>query len=222
MPRINLNSFPLHRAASSICLRPTSLRSPNLRPIAHAVVMALMMCPLESFAQDSESVPRSEEEVPVEIEFNNAFLPMAPGGKPLDVSQFAKGNPVYPGKYMLRLLVNDNPIGKLELVFSATHDPLHAKPCFDRTLLQQMGVDFSKLSPQQVADIDSPGACRGLSDLIPEASVDFDSSEQQLHVVIPQAFMRRASQGYVDPSLWDRGVNAGLLMLVVEPMFPID
>jgi outer membrane usher protein len=166
-----------------------------LRPIARAVLIALMMCPLESFAQDSESASRSESEVPTEIEFNNAFLPMTPGGKPLDVSQFAKGNPVYPGKYMVRLLVNGNPVGKFEMVFSATDDPLHAKPCFDRTLLQQMGVDFSKLSLQQIADIDTPGACKILPDLVPEASAYFDSSEQQMDVVIPQAFMRRVSHG---------------------------
>jgi outer membrane usher protein len=171
-----------------------------------------MMFRFEShaIAQEAESSTQTDES-PAEIEFNSAFLPRTGAGKPVDVSHFARGNPVYPGKYTVSLNVNDNPVGKVELMFSATKDPLQAKPCFDRTLLQQMGVDFSKLTPNQIVEIDLPSACKALRELIPEASANFDSSDQQMVVTIPQVFMQRTSRGYVDPSLWDQGVNAGLL-----------
>ncbi|CAB3785057.1 Outer membrane usher protein HtrE [Pararobbsia alpina] len=177
------------------------------------MVTTLLMLRFESYAfgQDADPSVNSTDESPAEIEFNSAFLARTASGKPIDVSQFARGNPVYPGKYTVRLSVNDNPVGKVEVGFTATKDPLHAKPCFDRALLQQMGVDFSKLTVNQIADIDSPNTCKWLTELIPEASVDFDSSDQQMSVTIPQVFMRRTARGYVDPSLWDQGVTAGLL-----------
>jgi outer membrane usher protein len=187
--------------------------APCLRPIAYAVVTMLSMLRFEShaFAQVPNTAPEPVEEASSEIEFNSGFLPKTAEGKPIDVSQFSRGNPVYPGKYSVRLNVNENPVGRVDLVFTETLDPLHAKPCFDRALLLQMGVDFSKLSLNQIAEIDSAGACMRLSDLIPGATVDFDSSDQRADVTIAQAFMRRTSRGYVDPSLWDQGVTAGLL-----------
>jgi outer membrane usher protein len=188
-------------------------RGPCLRPIAYAIVTMLMMFRFQShaFAQLPNVPDEPAEEASSEIEFNNGFLPRTAEGKPIDVSQFSRGNPVYPGKYSVRLNVNQNPVGRVEVVFTATQNPLHAKPCFDRGLLLQMGVDFSKLSLDPNADIDSSQTCKRLPDLIPGATVDFDSSALGMDVTIPQAFMRRTSRGYVDPSLWDQGVNAGLL-----------
>jgi outer membrane usher protein len=183
----------------------------RLRAMARAVAMALTIFPFESSAsaQDPEST-RTDESL-AEIEFDSAFFPRTAGGKLIDVSHFARGNPVYPGTYRVGLTVNGNPGGEVEVMFSATKDPLHAAPCFGRALLQQMGLDFSKLTLSQLADINSPGACMRLTDWIAESSVDFDSSDLQMSVTIPQVFMRRTSRGYVDPALWSEGVNAGLL-----------
>jgi outer membrane usher protein len=161
-------------------------------------------------AKEVESSSRTDE-VPAEIEFNSAFFPRTTGGVPLDVSHFARGNPVYPGTYRVAVSVNDTPLGKLELRFAVTTDPLQAKPCFNRALLGRMGVDSSKLKPPPLADLDSPDACRQLSELLPGASVEFDPSGQQMAVTIAQAFMQQISRGYVDPSRWEPGVNAGLL-----------
>jgi outer membrane usher protein len=181
--------------------------------MAQAIVAALMMLRFESYAfsQEPDSLAESVDQQPAEIEFNSEFLPKTPAGKAIDVSHFSRGNPVYAGTYTVKLRVNDNLLGKFDVVFNATEDPLHAKPCFDHALMQQMGIDFSKLTLKQTIALDSSKDCRSLAELAPETSVDFDSSEQELNVTIPQAFMRRTSRGYVDPSLWDQGVTAALL-----------
>ena len=188
------------------------IRPLRLRPIAWAVISMLMMLYSESraFGQTPGIPGEADEDAPSEIEFNSEFLAKTAEGESIDVSQFSKGNPVYPGKYGLRLWVNEGLIGRAEVVFIATNDPLHARPCFDRGLLQQMGVDFSKLTPGQIADVDS-SACQSLADLIPGAWIGFDPAEQRMDVTLPQASMRNVARGYVDPSLWDRGMTAGLL-----------
>ncbi|MEA7614576.1 hypothetical protein ONO57_25270, partial [Salmonella enterica subsp. enterica serovar Anatum] len=36
-------------------------------------------------------------------------------------------------------------------------------------------------------------------------------SDQRLYITVPQAWQNRSYQGYVDPSLWDNGINAATL-----------
>ncbi|RBJ63331.1 fimbrial biogenesis outer membrane usher protein, partial [Pseudomonas sp. MWU12-2534b] len=57
-------------------------------------------------------------------------------------------------------------------------------------------------------DLDS-SACLDLSRVMDQARVDFDTSRLQLNLSVPQAFLSHAARGYVDPALWDEGVNAG-------------
>lgn len=175
-------------------------------------VPTLLLYETRVYAQISDAhVNPATSQMAAEIEFSGEFLPKTKEGKSVDVSQFTKGNPVHPGKYRVGMIVNENAMGRMDVTFTSTDDPLHAGPCFDRTLLLRMGVDFSKPGLTRVTDPDSPDTCRPLSEWVPETSVDFDSSEQQLNVTIPQVFMRRTARGYVDPSLWDPGVTAGLL-----------
>jgi P pilus assembly protein, porin PapC len=43
------------------------------------------------------------------------------------------------------------------------------------------------------------------------AAWDFNAGNQELSLVIPQIFIERRPYGYVDPSLWENGINAGML-----------
>jgi outer membrane usher protein len=197
--------------------RDTQMRSDSRSEWRYATYAILTLPTLLLFdarvcAQTADlHVNPAASHMPAEIEFSGEFLPKTAEGKSVDVSQFIRGNPVHPGKYPVRVMVNENAAGRMDVTFTSTADPLHARPCFDRTLLLRMGVDFSKPGLTQVTDPESSDVCRPLSEWLPETSVDFDSSEQQLNVTIPQAFMRRTARGYVDPSLWDPGVSAGLL-----------
>ena len=44
-----------------------------------------------------------------------------------------------------------------------------------------------------------------------DASYTYDASRQQLSLSIPQAALKRTARGSIDPSKWDRGINAAML-----------
>ncbi|MBL2545420.1 hypothetical protein ELJ63_31765, partial [Klebsiella pneumoniae] len=50
--------------------------------------------------------------------------------------------------------------------------------------------------------------CRPLSDYVPGASAEFDSGEQSLVISVPQIYLLRTPRGWVDPALWEKGINA--------------
>jgi outer membrane usher protein len=53
--------------------------------------------------------------------------------------------------------------------------------------------------------------CLDLAAAVPDATVDFDFSEQKLTLSVPQKYMRNAARGYVPPDMWQTGVNAGFV-----------
>ncbi|POS05509.1 fimbrial biogenesis outer membrane usher protein [Burkholderia gladioli] len=147
-----------------------------------------------------------------EVQFNDLFL-QHPDGVKVDVSRFDKGNVAAPGSYRADLFVNTNWIGRAEITLRQIGgDTGNVQPCFDRELLQQMGVDISKLSPEATKLLTEPGAsCATLGMLVPDGVATFDNGEQRLDVSIPQASLSREARGYVDPRYWDEGVPAALL-----------
>ncbi|MGY2485259.1 fimbria/pilus outer membrane usher protein [Cupriavidus sp. CP313] len=141
-----------------------------------------------------------------EVEFNDTFL-QQPGGSRIDVSRFNKGNVALPGNYRAELYVNEVWLGRAEVTLRQVgEDSRNVQPCFDRTAIQRMGVDLTKLSPEASARLDT--GCVSLPDLIPDATAAFDNGEQRLDVSVPQIAMSRSARGYVDPKYWDEGVTA--------------
>lgn len=47
--------------------------------------------------------------------------------------------------------------------------------------------------------------------IIPDANTRFDFTKMQLFISIPQASLHNQARGYIEPSLWDEGINAALL-----------
>lgn len=47
-----------------------------------------------------------------------------------------------------------------------------------------------------------------MTKIIPQASVRYDVNEQRLDIDVPQAWVMKNYQNYVDPSLWENGINA--------------
>ncbi|AQV98720.1 fimbrial assembly protein [Cupriavidus necator] len=144
-----------------------------------------------------------------EVEFNDTFL-QQPGGSRIDVSRFNKGNVALPGTYRAELYVNQAWLGRVEVTLRQVgEDSRNVQPCFDRAVLERMGVDLAKLSPEASARLDT--GCVSLPDLIPDATASFDNGEQRLDVSVPQIAMSRSARGYVDPKYWDEGVTAARL-----------
>ncbi len=53
--------------------------------------------------------------------------------------------------------------------------------------------------------------CNDLEKWVNDAFYQFDTSRLRLDISIPQVALQKNAQGYVDPRLWDRGINAAFL-----------
>jgi outer membrane usher protein len=82
-----------------------------------------------------------------EVAFNDIFLHQ-PGHGRVDVSRFSKGNAAVPGTYRADLHVNEVWLGRTEVVLRQAGAANEVHPCFDRALLERIGVDLAALTPE--------------------------------------------------------------------------
>ena len=148
---------------------------------------------------------------PAEVDFNSDFLSPQAGTGKVDVSRFSRGNPVLAGNYHVDLYLNGLAVGRVDVVVKAGEDPQRGRICMTRALLDQVGLDWSKLTPEQVQAFADPAGCTVLEEHVANASAILDTGEQRLDISLPQVLLRRSPRGYVSPELWDSGVNAGML-----------
>jgi len=146
-------------------------------------------------------------EVPKQAQFNAGFL--SGDAKQVDLSAFRNGNPMVAGDYRLDIYVNGSWQGRRSLTFKGDAQG-QVDACLDLTLLEEMGVDTAQL-PQQAVNTENANECSPVSTRIPDAFGIYDSSNLRYDLSIPQAYLRREARGYVNPALWDRGINAGFL-----------
>ncbi|WP_288404651.1 fimbria/pilus outer membrane usher protein [uncultured Acinetobacter sp.] len=146
---------------------------------------------------------------PIEAEFDSAFL--IGDAKKVDISRFKYGNPVLPGEYNVDVYVNGQWFGKRRMVFKALDSTQqNAMTCFTGMNLLEYGVKqeiLSKHAPVQKEN----NTCYKIEDWVENAFYEFDNSRLRVDISIPQVALQKNAQGYVDPSVWDRGINAGFL-----------
>lgn len=142
-----------------------------------------------------------------DVEFNSAFLRSA-----VDVGAYSQGNPVAAGSHTVDLYINDRWKGRSAVNFeNARPEDRVAEPCFDATLIAQLGLDSTHLSPEGLAQLKSGSGCVRIASLAPGLSANYDVATQQLQVQAPQIFLLRNARGYVSPELWDNGIPAATL-----------
>ncbi|WP_411697164.1 outer membrane usher protein [Citrobacter freundii] len=143
------------------------------------------------------------------IEFNDDFIFSNAGKKSaIDVSQYARGNPVKPGIYTVSVWINGEQQQTAKIQFIDNHTP-NASPCLTREVLDEANVDVSKL-PTADAD-EGESQCYILADYYPSSSVSYDPNSQILTLTIPQLFLVSHPAGYVNPARWDAGIPAAIL-----------
>ncbi len=168
--------------------------------------------PIPAYALDGETAQLAEE-----AEFDSAFL--IGDAKKIDIDRFKYGNPILPGEYNLDVYVNGNWFGKHRMVFKS-HDKKiqnsqiqnqneNAYTCFTASNLLEYGVKSEILNTQK--SVFNTSTCQKIEEWIDEAFYEFDSSKLRIDISIPQVAMQKNAQGYVDPSVWDRGINAAFL-----------
>ncbi len=181
------------------------LSSP-LRPISVAVLIAFA----GSRAWGAEAAAAIAGPA-TEIQFEDAYV-RQPNGARVDISRFSKGNVALPGDYQADLYVNQVWVGRTQIrLRQLSADSNDVQACFDAPLLERIGVDLSKLTPEAGARLAAGGACLTLPSLVTDATASFDNGEQRLDLSVPQVALVRSARGYVDPRYWDDGVTAGTL-----------
>ena len=177
-------------------LQPLRRQALPLKPLALAACLLVGLC--GGFAQAEPG----EGEV---ANFESDML-WGQGARAMNLSRFRESNLVEPGTYNLQVLLNGIALGPQDVLFVAGDQPNHAKACFSRLQLEQLGVKLEELPQDKLT-----GDCLDLPALIAGASAAIDVGEQRLNLSIPQALLRRNPRGYVSPERWDRGVTAGFL-----------
>lgn len=170
-------------------------------------ILCLAICaafPLHASETEKKAVDTSSETESA-IEFNDQFLIDNGGG--INVDRYAYGNPVLPGTYRVKVNLNGNSKSTVEMTFIDNKTP-RASACLTKLTLTQAGVDTSILGDDVKNDETS---CVDIKKYYPGASENFDSSKQEMDLNFPQIYVLKLPAGYVDPSLWDNGVPAGLL-----------
>ncbi|WP_245621083.1 fimbria/pilus outer membrane usher protein [Paraburkholderia ferrariae] len=152
-------------------------------------------------------------EPPQEIQFNPAFF----SGNVADLSRYSRGNPVPPGLYPLDLSINGGGRGRYEVRFLAVTGSDVAAPCFTLSDLDRMGVDTNRViqrlkdAGKWSPDAEKSSECMPLSQAVPGSAASFDTANLKLDLSIAQVELRSEPAGYVDPSRWDSGINAGFV-----------
>ncbi|MFX5085013.1 FimD/PapC N-terminal domain-containing protein, partial [Acinetobacter baumannii] len=77
-------------------------------------------------------------------------------------------------------------------------------PCFTAKLLAQIGVKTVGM------DLES-AACIDIAQQYPQSTWNYDIGTQELSLSMPQIYTLKHPNGYVDPSLWQNGINAAMV-----------
>ncbi|WP_431224272.1 fimbria/pilus outer membrane usher protein [Serratia sp. L9] len=139
------------------------------------------------------------------MEFNPQFI----HGSGIDVSRFSERNPVLPGKYDVTLFVNGENRGKQTVIFVLPPEQVSAEPCFTLNQLSQAGIWVEEL--QSPLPREAQSQCAFISDWIAQGNSNYNGSDFELNLGVPQLYKRSIPSGYIDPSRWDAGETVGFL-----------
>jgi len=133
------------------------------------------------------------------VHFNSAFLPGGSAMK-IDLSRYARRNPVMPGTYDADIWLNGEWQVRRSVSFAAADMQSDAVPCITRSALTSFGIVMA--AEAAVGD----ERCVSLADRVPGATARFDVGEQRLDIEVPQAALVRHRTGAVPAAKRDEGI----------------
>lgn len=137
--------------------------------------------------------------------FNMAFLQGQ--ASTADLRTLLSNSNVPEGVQRVDLYVNQQRTGRRDITFKHNPRTDENEPCFDQEMLDQVGIDMSKLP----APVSAGATCLRLPEIVPEATAVYESAQLRLMLSIPQIYLNPSKRGYVDPSLWDSGQTAAFV-----------
>ena len=208
-------NFGAHRrAGGSYCLRTeyNDMRSilqfsrspliarPNLKRRPMSLLILTALCASAHGAElPAEDIAEFEPNF-----FNGSAITQA------DLSRFSRPNAIMPGIYRTELRVNGERQRTEEVRFVQAADGVTTHPCLSDSLLRSIGLS-ADLAPAGEPGVAQADACKAVETRHAGLKASFDVADQSLDITIPQGYLERRPRGYVDPALWDYGVNAGML-----------
>jgi outer membrane usher protein len=145
------------------------------------------------------------------LQFQSGFLRQGPeyssDAGALALKTLADTQDLAAGSYWVQIHVNQRYFGQRELRFDLDHEGKRLLPCLSGQLLDEMGLRLDSLAEPSHLQ----ASCVDLLKLVPGSLIDFDGSQLNLAISIPQIAMRRTAIGDVDPELWDHGINAAFV-----------
>lgn len=198
----NKAMFPLPRTERAEAQRFRTARYSRYCSMG-LIGLVIPFVPVHAAQQDPDAAAPDTEAT-----FNSRFLNGKSRGE--DLSRFAYENPILAGSYSSDTYVNGRWQGSHDYVFRNVADKTNAETCFSMTFLEQIGIDTSLLHPSALnGQLPTPDTCLTMTQWLPSATAQFDSSTFRMDINVPQAFMHRNARGYVNPKVWDHGITAG-------------
>ncbi len=90
----------------------------------------------------------------------------------------------------------------------------NAQACITLKNLLQFHINSPDINNEKavlLARDETLGNCLNLTEIMPQASVRYDVNDQRLDIDIYRLRVMKNYQNYVDPSLWENGINAAML-----------
>lgn len=117
------------------------------------------------------------------------------------------------GTYTVKVFVNEKPVASQTIPFIDVGKK-SAEACLTPKNLAQLHIKQPEIVGEKAVlkrgDEESDD-CLNLPALIDQSSVEFDMGDQRLDITVPQAWVNKGYEGYVEPSLWESGIPAALL-----------
>jgi outer membrane usher protein len=160
-----------------------------------------MLLALGAMHARADNIPSKDGKA---VHFNSAFLPGGSAMK-IDLSRYARRNPVMPGTYDADVWLNGEWQVRRGVHFAAADVDSDALPCIPGPMLTSFGVAL--VSDAGVGD----DGCPPLADQVPGATARFDVGEQRLDIEVPQAALVRHRSDRVPSAKRDAGIASGQL-----------
>lgn len=136
-------------------------------------------------------------------EFDNAILM---GNASLNDLRSFNAAGLLPGTYIVDIYINDNWRGRRELVFKKNARG-ELVSCYSGQFLQGVGIDPSKMNESLATQ---SSHCNTLAewDTSGKATERLNTSQLDLRITIPQAYIDNIDSNYIQPELWQPGIPA--------------
>ncbi|WP_417877163.1 fimbria/pilus outer membrane usher protein [Vibrio sp.] len=129
---------------------------------------------------------------------------------PQDLDAFINStHGMLPGTYRVDVYFNNQYMALSDVKFVSVEGKDELRPLVSKSTLSRYGVKMDELPTAKKLKDDE--AVAEWENYIPNFIYKFDAKKQRLDLFVPQIYVERKQQGWVDPASWDDGVPALML-----------